>query len=198
MPSAPAKAASTTPRSDWDGARRHVATHGSPPTVNRLPQRTRTTRAPVRRAGRWLATSSNRAAAQTEPDIARRPVADHRVQRIDRTIGQHAGHSRPKPKQRRHMRIRRVLGDRLQTCTRQPIRIEHRRIPTTQGGQQLRASPTRSSSSKSARRSPAPARLTPATPTLQHPPRAPSSHGSAASRPPASQCAGTPAMRLSR
>lgn len=35
------------------------------------------------------------------------------------------------------MRIRGVLGDRFQTCPHQTLRIEHRRIPTTQGGQQL-------------------------------------------------------------
>lgn len=35
------------------------------------------------------------------------------------------------------MRIRRVLGDRFQTCPHQTVRIEHRRIPATQGGQQL-------------------------------------------------------------
>ena len=173
------KAASTTPAFGlgWRAAsRRHarITANGEPPTAGAQ----RTTRAPVRR-GKIVGDIVQSCCGPTEPDIARRPVADHRVQRIDRTIGQHAGHS-PTEAQT-------TAPHAHPTCSRrptlnlhaQPIH-RHRRIPTRR--QQLSGIADPVIVEQIGQALTAPAGSAPSDTTLQHPPRAPSSHGSAASR----------------
>ena len=191
MPSAPAKAASTTPAFGlgWRAAsRRHarITANGEPPTAGAQ----RTTRAPVRR-GKMVGDIVQSCRGPTEPDIARRPVADHRVQRIDRTIGQHAGTPRPKPKT--------TAPHAHPTCSRRPTPNLHapahpHRAP--KDPDRTRRATTLGHRRPGHRRANRPGAhprrpgLAPSDTHVAAPPRAPSSHGSAASRPPASQCAG--------
>ena len=73
----------------------------------------------------------------TESDIARRAVADHRVQGVDGAVDQHGGHpARRRPQQRRHLGVGGVLGDRFQRRPGQARGVQPRRVAPAQRRQQ--------------------------------------------------------------
>ena len=74
----------------------------------------------------------------TESGITRRPVADHRVQRVDPAVGQdprNPGYRHPH--QRRNLRIRGVLRHRFAGRAGQPRAVENRGVATAQRRQQF-------------------------------------------------------------
>lgn len=72
-----------------------------------------------------------------EARVTRRPVTDHRVQRVGAPVEQHPGRTTEgRPQQRCDLGVRGVLRDRFQCGTGQPVDIEQCGVATTQRRQQ--------------------------------------------------------------
>ena len=91
-------------------ARRASAAAGEPPTAGASAANS----SADTRAGTQVDQVVQPGGGPAEPPVPRRPVADHRVQRVHRAVDQQAGHAGDRaPQQRGDHRVRGVLGHRL-------------------------------------------------------------------------------------
>ena len=106
----------TGPRSGSGGRRGRAARPGSASARRPLAAgATAMVSSAVSRDGSRLSRSSSRADGGAEPRVPRRPVADHRVERVDRPVAEQPRHAaRPRPRTAARRRRRR--------CSRRPTR----------------------------------------------------------------------------